>query len=235
LAEGLEAAIGDVLELTKQIRRREWLERGAELISIRPMVFFADAVNAPNSVALADSASTLVEELAKLGSAYPVAVILFEGPEEARDADDLDFRIGGPIHATLDAEDELADARLWPAYLHARLAWEAAGELERARRWDTTRAIAALPCGRDDAFEHVLNAVADADWNGIAASMSENFLTYLDRNVGTRRGRQDLTEESRVFERLGLLWRPPGERGIRPAPWAARALLRKGLTSPCRF
>src|SRR5262249_22927673 len=143
LTEGLEAAVAEALELPPRLGRRAYLDQVAHLMTIRPLVFLADAVRTRNGVMLADSAATIIEELAKVKATSRVTVPLFDDAEGLPAADSLDFSTGAPVHATL----EEAEARLWSAYLHARIAWEAAGNLERARRWDLDASVGSLPAG----------------------------------------------------------------------------------------
>ncbi|MCU0658034.1 MAG: hypothetical protein MUF64_23055, partial [Polyangiaceae bacterium] len=67
----------------------------------------------------------------------------------------------------------------WDRYLHHRLAWESAGELDRAMRWQD--AIGSVRAGDDVALEARLTSLAKADWDALPVAVRDEVIWWTPK------------------------------------------------------
>jgi hypothetical protein len=185
---------------------------------------FACPLTEESPVDTAEQAAALVDYLNKARPGCSALIFLFAVGQVPCGDNAWDLTSGMPTSGILDRLDTV-DAVLWRAYVHLRLAWEAGGCLERARRWDAA-GFTALPIRDDDRLEDVLNECAVSDIGRLSdqeRSAAISRVTFTARSTGS-----PATAEDRELEATGTFWRPPGESRSRPAPWFARALLSQG-------
>src|SRR5262249_43277242 len=138
--------------------------------------------------------------------------------------DPLDFTVGGPSDPVLGFDKEL-----WKAYVHARLAWEAGGDLARAMAWDA-QGVQRLGVGADDSLENMLNQGAEEEYRRLPAPMQARGQEAV-KQVVKRVAKPNFAG----LMESGAFWKPPGESGLRPTPWLARAMLRLNLAPEAAF
>ncbi|MBI2373721.1 MAG: hypothetical protein HYV07_06945 [Deltaproteobacteria bacterium] len=102
------------------------------------------------------------------------------------------------------------DRRAWSGYIHHRLAWECAGDHERAVRW--AEHVQNLAVGDDDGFESALNGLA-----------REQLRSSTLGPEGAEEAVADPTKDGSAE----AWWRGPRDRR-RIVPWVARGLLLAG-------
>jgi len=137
----------------------------------------------------------------------------------------FDFRQGWPEGIDLWSED-LGVRDRWASYLHARIAWEAAGssviaeDLEQ-RTWD-------LALGDDETLEQRFTDHAQERMK--TDELSAQAWTRLVVSYGHR---HQAIEQEGPARRADLWWNPSHSVGSRLAPWVCRAaLLQKNLSGP---
>jgi hypothetical protein len=222
LAAGLRTAVGESLELPGGTDRREYLRLLARELGT-PTVFVAEPAEWPAGAALLHDADELSEEVARSPSAPAVTFVLLDTPERPLSGLAADLATGRPV----DSLFRLAsgpDLVLWRAYVHARLAWEAAGDLARAKRADEL-GFGLLRTGDDAGLERLLNSAAEQTLARLDAGVAQQAGEYLQQLTGGGRNRKWLAQTATQLTAAGVLWKPLGEVRPRPAPWLARALL----------
>lgn len=147
----------------------------------------------------------------------------------ARRADDgaLDLVVGSPDDHVLRLLDETQE-RLFRAYLHARIAWEAGGSLRHARAIEAS--IGNCRVGDDEAVEARLNRYATDAYGSLVdgqCRIVEEILNAVIHNLSRELRRLALDARD-----LGLVWSPFGRDRLRLVPWLARALLVHHLVHP---
>lgn len=164
--------------------------------------------------ALLAAASRRAEALA------PVVVVAATGTRSTREM--LDFRTGLPCCRLL--EPRPAGFDLWLRYLHLRIAWEAAGSLERARTVEE-----ALPQplvhGEDEPLERALNSASTEMEAALPRELAGTAIPWIVEVATKVRSRPRPPED---LAEIGCAWTPPAGRTPQPAPWFARALLLRG-------
>ncbi len=119
----------------------------------------------------------------------------------------------------------------WGAYLHVRLAWEAAGDPARALDM-AADILPRLAKSDDDALERSLNTYADAAF----AKLASDDIALLAAGA-TKSKALEASRDSAAIQSLtdaGLYWAPRELDEALPAPWVARALLRRGPAPAAR-
>ena len=230
LGGGLEAAISSALGVSLQQSRFVWTrgilhaQRGA------PRVFVIDAVDHPSAEVRAwiHAARALMELLAKTAADNRMTIVVIDSARGQVDPEADDMSLGMPVDAVL-ANSESA-ATLWRAYVHLRVAWEAAGDACLAVRWSQQR-LRAPPVGDEESFERALGTVARGAWEEVPPEAKEHALTYFEGIAASGRATGQLRELEQVLVAERLLWRPLGE-SVRPSPWVARAILAEGRCRP---
>ncbi len=128
--------------------------------------------------------------------------------------------LGRPTHGIVDVTSSgLASA--WNPYVHLRLAWESAGNVERALRWGAmaTSRVTALD---DGALEVCLNDLALIEWNGLPEAGRQEWVTFVGALAAPHSG-TGLRRRPPKPPRTQEGW--PGTRAPSVPPWIARALL----------
>jgi hypothetical protein len=235
-------AVAHAFGLAPGLSRREQVRLAARVLAHRPAVFlfegpppgaddlpprreevFAEG-EPPRPRALVHAeAIHFLEQVSREENAPPATVIFFDTPRHPLGSTAHDLSVGGPTQGVL-AEGQANEPALWRAYLHTRLAWEAAGDLGRARAWDEC-GFATLPLGNDEALEKLLNRCAENDCDALPDFAGESVREYFTLLVQPDTSSRALADRAADLLDLGLLWQPPGDRLLRPTPWLARALL----------
>lgn len=159
-----------------------------------------------------------VEDLNKADADARLAVVVLT--PDAPDPDGVDLRCG-QIAGPLGAQGALAR---WDAYVHTRLAWEAAGNLDRA----TSLHDRVTTVRRDDdaGLERCLNEWARLSWRDLDGAVRERILRHCSAAVGAPA--PDAWGSEPELE--PFVWNPGGV--VLPVPWLARALLTTGAGHP---
>jgi hypothetical protein len=170
---------------------------------------------------LFDYAETLHAAATRRARALPPQVIAC-GSSFVSSRPSLDFRCGWPGQKLL--EPTPVGTELWPRYLHARLAWEAAGAPGRAEELERFLPQPLLH-GDDDRLDSSLNAAALEMVSKLDRDVVDRTISWSRGVALGNRGRSGAPDE---LVREGCVWASPGTRAHRPSPWFARALLLDG-------
>lgn len=165
----------------------------------------------------------LLEHYRKSTNPVRLSAVVIDGRGIVRSEPVCDFVNGRPTHHILsDVSSTIADDSLWPAYLHHRAAWEAAGclgyamslgsELERGASRD------------DEAVERTLQEHANSRLASHPGRQSLFDLVGFGAETFRRDPARRLSLQAELFA-MNLLWRPPSMNSLHIVPWAARALL----------
>lgn len=159
--------------------------------------------------------------LAKLAPGARTVVVFTDTPRSPLTGRCFDLTTGGPVVSS----DLLTapDARVWPQYLHRRLAWESGGHLPRAEQLAAAVTAARLRLGDDEELERLLNAEAAASFGRL--SHAERALAEAGVEVCVTRGGAGLAGSE-------LFWPPWHLSGTAPVPWVARALVARNPSRP---
>jgi hypothetical protein len=229
LADGLAAALADALEVPPA-GRHELFGRLAERLTEQPTVFLVPPPPGGRLQPL-EEVSECLERLGKGPAAARVLLVLVDTPRQRMAGAGFDLSVGLPAGGLLAAGP--SEEPLWRAYLHHRLAWEAAGDLEAVAEWEED--VGPVPTGADSDFERQLNRTARERLEALAAADRQAVRDYLEHGVRQTRPRHWLGGRAAELERDGLLWRPPGSEEPLVVPWLARALLLAGEAPLCVF
>ncbi|MBI4700090.1 MAG: hypothetical protein HY744_02810 [Deltaproteobacteria bacterium] len=221
-AETLLSGVLEVL-LPAPGARRAFLDAAARALAVRPNVLVVDALDSP----VADT-SALVAGLCEVGAsarkldphAVLTAMVLSSGSPSC--AGDLALDIGRPVESALEPHAGSEAAR-WAGYVHHRLAWEAAGNVDRALAWDAELSSRGLRLAGESALEDALDALSMVEWQkyGVARDELRAFVKFAGHEDAGVAGRGGLEERR-------LVWRPMAV--ARVVPWAARAMLAEEQT-----
>lgn len=231
LALGILMSIARALELPEVLGPREASRRIGEELH-HPHLFIAEPSKGPEVSRVFDDAAGFCNDISRISPATAATIILLELPAHPVSGDFVDLSVGGPADGLLDLLDG-PEAELWRAYVHARLAWEAAGDLSRIEMAEAQK-FAELRVGDDNGFEQRLNIFAEvylASLPDRVNDISERFLatavqTSCDSSPPPPRGELEMS---------GLFWRPTGESLPRPSPWWARAILLRNRAGTLRY
>lgn len=119
--------------------------------------------------------------------------------------------------------------RLWPLYLHHRLAWEVAGDLDMLRRMHLDASEGLPGPGEDEALEVLLNQRARAQYALVAPDVRSAWVRQLRETSWT--GENPFT----IFRQLPgppLIWTPQASGVPMIIPWIARGLLAEEVAWP---
>jgi hypothetical protein len=221
---GFSTCLADTLGLPAPERLRTFAEKVGEALEGRTRLFIGRLDTAP-SVNFISEAAELKDLLTKLPSQPALTmIVIYQGEGLLHSALTFDFTSGRPIESVL-APLETIGAGQWSAYLHHRLAWECAGNLELALAWAGELAIDSLSqrAGDDEALEAALGQASDSRF------------TTLDEPV--RQAWLDFATESKPMPptEMGGRWQPQPGDTPRPQPWLARSLLRAGALGASRW
>ncbi len=217
--EGFRAASGAHLGVPAGRPALEYAAAAGRACAARPAVWLVPPLPADRPQAVGE-ATQFADLLAK---AYPSArlVVLF--------ADTPAVKLGGFCfdlsEGTPAAGSDLlcvAPDRLWPHYLHRRLAWEAGGHLPRAERLAAV-ATRVRP-GDDGGLEAALNASAVAAHEALGPAGQAATAAGVAACVGRAGVAAALP--------AGAFWSPTHLAGTLPVPWVARALLLRQPVGP---
>lgn len=204
-----ELSVGDALrahfELERDASERDALESLASALSYAPRVFVCAALTPELAAMRGAEARGLGSALSNLGANLTLLLLARE-----RRGESWSLLHGAPAEVAIERSVGGRHGR-WRAYLHRRVAWETAGDLDRALSWDLELGLDRLPVGDDAAVERALNRQATVELG--AHDPSSVLAACGTRDPGSE-----------------FLWRPDANAGLRPVPWAARALLLAGAT-----
>ncbi len=160
-----------------------------------------------------------VEFCSKDSVSAPLCVVVLDDRYGVLLEPSYDLTFGWPSGTVL-ADAERDDLVMWQAYLHQRIAWEAAGNLGLALELDDR--LASLRPDDDESFEQRLSEFA-AD--RLARQSNASKLKEYVCKTGAQRESPDIDRAHDEFVAAGLLWRPPRSMTERVVPWASRGLL----------
>lgn len=219
----------DALELDVDPGSRPSLERLARLAQAQPFVVLVDATASDAAAArrLSDGLQQVMDAAAKLtpGAAL-TALVMHHGPLWAGGAE-LPLDGGEPCEALLDTVFE-RDIDLWRAYIHFRLAWEAAGSTDLALLWGEALEASSLGFGDDDHLEKLLSELALRAYRDISEEQRE----LADVCMVTPSEAVSSKELSRQALERRCLWTRCGV--TRVVPWLARVGLMGSPTPALR-
>lgn len=169
---------------------------------------------------IAAEARAFSDRARKVAPDFATAFVIISTGSDAAEGDELDFTSGAPDDHVLRLLDDTQD-RLFRSYLHARVAWESAGAINRARSLETV--LRSVRVGDDEAVENGLNEFARQAYGCAMERDKRRLVEFL---AAIARGA--VVDARRVAPELGnagLLWSPFGRERWRVVPWTARALL----------
>jgi hypothetical protein len=222
---GLKAIIASVLTLPEEPDRRAFLAQAARMLAGWATVIVVPAVGPGADPNLWRDSRELVDQLVRLQADARATIVLLDTPQAPLAPDAFDLTVGGLADPVL-ADADRPDPQLWRAYVHARLAWETAGDLARALAWNE-RGFRNVALAADNVVENLLNQCAENAYRDLSADLCQRALALL-RLMVARRGGTGSISATEELVRTGAFWRPPGESQPRPVPWLARAMLRAG-------
>lgn len=159
----------------------------------------------------------------KKNSRLAVTALVLDTPEERAGGSHIDLTVGWPVDSTLPAYSD-GVGRLWRAYLHARVAWETAGDLSCATCW-SEGGFSNLADEEDVGCERLLNQLAAADLRKAGSGTRKKLIEFVSAFLHPARSRGDLLRRADDLLQAGVIWKPDGSGWPQPVPWAARALL----------
>jgi hypothetical protein len=229
LTGGLPAALAELLEVPGGLNRFEMMQQTARALSGRPGVILVPPAREPR-LRLLEEATDWLDRLRRANPAVQVAMLLLDTPRQRLAGRVFDLSVGLPVDRLLGGATNAGG--LWRGYLHYRLAWESAGDLERAQAAEGARS---LPAGADGEFEKVLNESARSAYEAVHGARRQAVRQYLEERVRGTRPRGWLAGRAADLEQDRLLWRPSGAGQPTAAPWLARALLLAQAVPVCDF
>jgi hypothetical protein len=231
----LRGLLERVLELPPAADRQAYLRHAALAFSAWPTVIVVlPAGGGAADPRLVADARELADHVGQVVPHARATLVFLDTPTAPQDAEALDFTVGSPTDPVLGDPDR-RDAAFWGGYVHARLAWEAAGDLARARAWDE-RGLWHLPYAADTMLENLFNQCAEAACQELPDDLLQELLHHLRHLVGPRTPvLEGMGAAPPALVQAGLFWRPVGEAEARPAPWLARALLRADVCPEAGF
>jgi hypothetical protein len=228
LAGGLPAALAELLEVPAGLNRFEMMQQSARALAGRPGLILVPPALEPQ-LRLREEATEWLDRLRRSDPAVQVAMLLLDTPRQRLAGKVFDLSVGLPVDRLLGGG--MSAGTLWRGYLHYRLAWEGAGDLERANA-----AVARpLPVGADGEFEKMLNESARSAYEAVPGARRLAVRQYLEERVRGSRPRNWLAGRAADLEQDRLLWRPSGAGQPTAAPWLARALLLAQAVPVCDF
>jgi hypothetical protein len=229
LPGGLALALAEALEVPPA-ERFELYGRLKERLAEGPTVFLVPPPDQPRP-GLLEEAGEFLEAMAKPAGAVRVLLLLADTPRQRLLGSAFDLSVGLPAERLL--AGAASEDALWRGYLHHRLAWEAAGDLERVAQWEEE--VGPVAPGADGEFERQLNRTARERYEELESADRQAVREYLEHGVKQTRARHWLVQRAAQLEQDQLLWRPPGTDEPQVVPWLARALLLAGEVPPCVF
>lgn len=220
---GFATCLAETLGLPVPDRLRTFAEKVGEVLEGRTLLFVG-RLDASPSVNFVSEAAELKDLLTKLPTQPALTVIVvYEGEELTHSALTFDFTSGRPIESVL-APLETIGAGPWNAYLHHRLAWECAGDLELSLEYAADATIDSLKqrAGDDEALESVLGQTSDSRFNTLEEPVRLAWLDFA-------------SESKPVPLNMRGRWQPQPGDTPRPQPWLARSLLRAGASGASRW
>ena len=231
LSLGIRTAVGCALELPSSLGRGEFTRRIIEEMH-RPHLFIAEPIEGRKDLRNFEDAVSLCDDIERISPGSATTILLMEIPSQPLSSDFMDLSVGSPADGLLELLDG-PESELWRAYVHVRLAWEAAGNLaslELADQLDFSR----LSIGDDNSLEQKLNQFAVFSLERFDRDAIEVADRFLGESEGDPNAGQT-TPSRGELEALGFFWRPAGELLSRPAPWWARAILHQNRAVTLRY
>ena len=198
----------------------------ATALASYPLVLVCAVAPSPSCVLEPGPIIDFVESLAKGEPPIGLTVVVAGTPEALPVIPRIaDLLSGSP--ASMPRRDLLGDrAPAWRAYVHARLAWESAGEPANALEMDRTFNVTNEA---DDQLEFELNRWAEAKFRQRTAEVP-GVEDWCFRKVESKTSRSE--DEAAV--RSAVAWRPGDGFAVGPVPWLSRALLLDGRFARAR-
>jgi len=215
--DNLITATCEFFGLAPKASKYSMLQQLEPVLTQRPHVLISSLFDPQSRAGLVDDALALAEFAGKSGRQTGPSIVLLDNliPEAFPQLRSFDFTVGSP-GLNLLQELDIPEKSLWRSYLHIRFAWEAAGNLDNAFSFDSHLSKLVDQCS-DAKLETILNEESKALYQRISEPDRRNLEKYINDPLG-----KDGLDE---LESIGLLWRPLGEKRLRPTPWVARAVL----------
>lgn len=209
---------------------RKALEAGVRVLGEQQTLVVLDGTELSEAAVrrFVEVATQACSDMAKLSPLAALTALVLHPPGLRHTEPSWRFAMGGPTGELLGRADA-PPSQQWASYVHTRLAWEVAGSLDAALQWNAL--ASALAPGDDAGLEALLNTLADEAWRQLPAEYQALPSDYL-RLLAASWGSEELVRVTAALGTARLCWRPLGVGHARPAPWVARALIRKGGLSP---
>lgn len=225
--ETLDAAIAQDMPGEARLIGPSLVEHLARLSDLRPVVLLVSCDGPMQS--WDEQGRRLVELARQQKPPVPLTIILAaHSDRDTRRNYDHELLHAWPAE-TLSSELMGRAERLWPLYLHHRLAWEVAGDLDMLRRMHLS-ATESFPGPREDeAFEALLNQRARDQYETVDAQVRAAWVRQLRETSWT--GENPFT----IFRQLPgppLIWTPQTHGVPLIIPWIARGLLSEDVAWP---
>src|SRR5262249_25596922 len=158
-----------------------------------------------------------LQDVAKTGDGATATVVLLDTPVAPLSGNAFDLASGAPSEGVL-GEEGRSEPALWRGHVPGRPAWGSGAGPGPGPGWAGAgdgRGLGALPLGKDEALEDLLNLCAREAYDELDEGVRERLDRYLDQLARPRAAR---SREALALPEGVLLWRPPGEGRARPAP-----------------
>jgi hypothetical protein len=211
-----------------ELNARKLRDRISDVLADHPCIFLIKGERG-TARKMYEEASALEDQISKTEVRYPLVIVFFDNAGEPMfPRDDFDLTVGYPIETTLAGMTQ-TDSEVWGRYLHARTAWEVAGNLDEAQS-ALGPMVNELQKFDDDALERTFNHYASQRAARLPGDHGTLFGEYMDQ-LGQYL-QPSLTLKLAVIRliRKGILWRPPERSSPVPTPWYARHLLLTGVS-----
>jgi hypothetical protein len=163
-----------------------------------------------------DAFIALCEHYRKAAHAVPLAVVALDTRAQLTCEPVCHFTTGYADGQVLADAAETGDAILWARYLHMRAWWDSGGAVPHA--WALSRRMIEIKVGDDHLVEKALQEYA------LEQADCPEALPLLRSWLEVKRAPAAVDVEATLLG-SGLLWRPPGMRGLQVVPRIARVLL----------
>src|SRR5262249_34168149 len=120
-------------------------------------------------------------EVVKLHPDARATLVFLDTPATPPGGEGFDLTVGGVAGPGVGEADRRGQI-LWRAYVHPRLAWEAAGDLGRAQAWDEP-GFRGVAYAADNVLENLLNQCAEETYRTLPETTRRLALALLRQMV----------------------------------------------------
>jgi len=165
---------------------------------------------------------TLMEHYRKADPQLKICTVVLDSRGVVPGEPIFDYSSGRATHHVLDEAAESEDSTLWPPYVHQRVCWEAGGSFEYADALNSE--LTGVLSGDDGELERVLNRVStEKARQDVDMELVKNYLGKTPVTSVLPLQSSSIIQTKLLEQRA--LWRPPGMRSLKVAPWLSRFLL----------